>query len=429
MRRSFIRLTLLAICAVFISPSCGTGPAPAESDAFGVPEDYVRGADRQYDFLPRALTPAPYGYAPFYISHYGRHGSRFVWQHDLYDFLHDLFDRAEKGNLFTPLGTSVKERYDSLYPLFRYRAGELTDRGWVQHREIARRMVSDFPAVFLKGAEVEAVSSPVMRCVLSMGSFCLTLGQIRPHLSIVEHQSNVLLQGVTPSMALNPFRRSDLEKRPIPIEETLDGFTRKQIDVDATLCKFFTDPAALLPDEGLRFKALTYLFYLDAGMANHDSSISFADIFTPQERNALWEIDNYKFFVDAWTTAPLFTPVVEDIIARADERIASGRLGADLRFGHDYVIRALLVLLDVEGFGTVPASSLELSKTFRNYHIPMASNLQFVFYRKAGGKPEDVLFKLLLNGNEASLPLDGRRAPFYRWEDFKSLMLTPGTRQ
>ena len=411
---------MAVLLAALLFVSCRTETAPVVSEPFGVTETHCLGADSQYDCTPHALTPAPRGYKAFYISHYGRHGSRFVWQHDLYPFLHDLLERGAQEGRLTALGASVKERYDSLFPFFRYRYGELTDRGWAQHREIARRMVSDFPSVFGKGAEVEAISSPVMRCVLSMGSFCLSLAQCRPGLSIVERQSSVLLSGVTPSMALNPFRRTDLERRPLPFEETLPGFTEKVIDVDATLGKFFSEPATLLPDAEQRFKALTYLYYLDAGMANHDFAIGFDDIFTPEEREALWQIDNYKFFTDAWSTAPLFTPVVEDIIAKADAHIASGRRGADLRFGHDYVIRALLVWLDVEGFGTVPASSLDVSRTFRNYHIPMASNLQFVFYHKGDGAGEDVLFKLLLNGKEATLPLDRSLAPYYRWDDFKS---------
>ena len=31
-----------------------------------------------YPVPTKALTPAPEGYAPFYISHYGRHGSRYI---------------------------------------------------------------------------------------------------------------------------------------------------------------------------------------------------------------------------------------------------------------------------------------------------------------------------------------------------------------
>ena len=41
---------------------------------------YLAGGNlMDYDKLPRkALTPAPKGYEPFYLSHYGRHGARFL---------------------------------------------------------------------------------------------------------------------------------------------------------------------------------------------------------------------------------------------------------------------------------------------------------------------------------------------------------------
>ena len=32
-----------------------------------------------YEFIDVVDTPAPMGYEPFYISHYGRHGSRSDW--------------------------------------------------------------------------------------------------------------------------------------------------------------------------------------------------------------------------------------------------------------------------------------------------------------------------------------------------------------
>ena len=33
----------------------------------------------------KQLTPAPKGYKPFYLSHYGRHGSRFMIGNKAYD--------------------------------------------------------------------------------------------------------------------------------------------------------------------------------------------------------------------------------------------------------------------------------------------------------------------------------------------------------
>ena len=42
------------------------------------------GQDYPYPMKPTTLTKAPKGYKAFYISHYGRHGSRYYWNDMLY---------------------------------------------------------------------------------------------------------------------------------------------------------------------------------------------------------------------------------------------------------------------------------------------------------------------------------------------------------
>ena len=54
--------------------------------------------------------------------------------------------------------------------------------------------------------------------------------------------------------------------------------------------------------------------------------------------------------------------------------------------------------------------------------IPMAGNLQLVFYRN-GINDKDVLVKVLLNENEATLPLKTDVAPYYHWHDFRDYYL------
>ena len=58
-----------------------------------------------------------------------------------------------------------------------------------------------------------------------------------------------------------------------------------------------------------------------------------------------------------------------------------------------------------------------------NFEVfPMAANIQFIFYRK-NKKDRDVIFKVLLNENEATLPLPTDQAPYYRWNDFRTFFL------
>jgi hypothetical protein len=52
----------------------------------------------------------------------------------------------------------------------------------------------------------------------------------------------------------------------------------------------------------------------------------------------------------------------------------------------------------------------------------MGANLQFIFYR-SGPKDKDVLLKVLLNEQEATLPIPTDCAPYYHWADFRSYCL------
>ena len=56
------------------------------------------------------LTPAPKGYRPFYISHYGRHGSRYLIGQDEYDVPVKVLARADSMGKLTPLGADVLRR-------------------------------------------------------------------------------------------------------------------------------------------------------------------------------------------------------------------------------------------------------------------------------------------------------------------------------
>ena len=114
------------------------------------------------------LTPAPKGYRPFYISHYGRHGSRYLIGPDEYGVPVKVLARADSLGKLTPLGRDVLRCVRLLKEEARGRLGELTPLGAEQHRQIARRMYERFPEVFKGNVTVDAKSTVVIRCILSM---------------------------------------------------------------------------------------------------------------------------------------------------------------------------------------------------------------------------------------------------------------------
>ena len=126
------------------------------------------GTDYPYPETVAPLTKAPKGYKPFYISHYGRHGSRYYWNAMLYRDLDSLLSKAHRRHQLTALGEAFRDKFMAAKDEMSACVSELSDLGWEQHQRIARVMYNNFPEVFKKGGNVLAISSLTGRCVLSM---------------------------------------------------------------------------------------------------------------------------------------------------------------------------------------------------------------------------------------------------------------------
>ena len=61
-----------------------------------------------------AQTKALKGYKPFYISHYSRHGSRYLISNEDYTRAMNLFREAHEQKALTPLGEDVLKRLASM---------------------------------------------------------------------------------------------------------------------------------------------------------------------------------------------------------------------------------------------------------------------------------------------------------------------------
>ncbi len=103
------------------------------------------------------------------------------------------------------------------------------------------------------------------------------------------------------------------------------------------------------------------------------------------------------------------------ILDNADKYIAANRHGATLRFGHDINVMPLTALLKIEGCHTDETNPAKLAESFANYRIvPMASNLQMIFFRPIDGMG-DILVRVFLNEREATLPVPTVDGKYYSW--------------
>ena len=81
-QKVFICLILAAVCSI-ASPARESGSADIRKDVIA-DWNKAAGLDGLYDLSPKASTPAPKGYEAVYVSHYGRHGSRYAYTESTY---------------------------------------------------------------------------------------------------------------------------------------------------------------------------------------------------------------------------------------------------------------------------------------------------------------------------------------------------------
>lgn len=365
----------------------------------------------------------PKGYTPFYLSHYGRHGSRYlISDRDYSDIMDRLGDAASRDAL-TPLGLGVLSRLDTVWTEAEGRGGELTPLGTRQHRSIARRAATAFPEIF-KGddAEVTAASTVVMRCAHSMFAFMEGLKELNPHLDISRESSErhmVYLNYHSPESG--PYSSHDG-----PWYQDYKRFKAKNTQPERLMSSLFKDKDYVerwVDQERLMWQ----LYWLAVDMQNMETPISFMDLFTTDELYGLWETANFNFYA-CNSSYPLANGehtanarnLVRDFLNKADTYIAEGRHGASLRFGHDGNIIPLTALLKIDGCHSDAVAPEDLaSGGYANFRIsPMASNLQMIFFRN-NKNPEDILVRVVLNEKPATLPINAEGAGLYNWKDLR----------
>ena len=369
------------------------------------------------------LTPAPQGYRPFYISHYGRHGSRYLIGPDEYAVPVNVLARADSLGKLTELGRSVLGRARQLKAEAEGRLGELTPLGAEQHRQIARRMYERFPEVFEGGVTVDAKSTVVIRCILSMENELQELLRLNPKLRIVhdasEHDMYYMNQSDPALSALKTPRRARV---------AWDDFRSSHVSVSPLMRRLFNDEAYVKYEvDTLDLAARLFKLASNVQSSPLGEEMSLYDMFTPDELYAYWLADNASWYIgygacalNGATQPYSQRNLLRNIIHQADSCIALEHPGATLRFGHETMVLPLVCLLNVNGYGLETADFESLvGSGWVNYRIfPMGANVQLVFYRRSAAD-SDVLVKVLLNENEATLPLPADLAPYYRWSDFK----------
>lgn len=365
-------------------------------------------------------TPAPKGYKPFYISHYGRHGSRYLISDNDYTRMADIFHKAADAGALTPLGLDVMARIDSVIVEADGRGGDLSPLGVRQHRGIAERMVKAYPEVFKGETPVSARSTTVVRCVLSMDAFCERLKELNPKLKTTRESSGRYMKYLNyHSPESNAYTSSEWK-------EQYRKFENAHTNPDRMIATLFSD-ASYVEKNVNPHDFMWGMYWLASGMQDIETDLSFYDLFLADELFDLWQCFNYRFYAcdsnyagNRGLVVANAKPLLRNIIESADEAIKSDKPSVTLRFGHDGNLIPLAGILRLKDCYNSVDEPSEFYKHFTDYKIaPMAGNMQMIFFRDKTAPDADVLVKFMLNERETSIPVQTDIYPFYRWNDVK----------
>lgn len=388
-------------------------------------------ASCNYDVYPDSVigheTPAPAGKRPFYISHYGRHGSRYINRRSGYDIPYRMMAQAEAVNELTATGKRVFQEMNFILEDSEDRWGDLTALGRRQHRQIASRMMERYPDVFADSAIVSARSTTVPRCIMSMESALMALAQRNPQLTIMMDASKSTQWYMNHQDPL--LRTSKLTPE---AQKAYDAYTDSRMGNSRLMELLFKNPdivKEIVDESFFNYYLMKMGLFQKNTHPNRESYLN--ELFTTDDLYRMWQIDNALWYLQ-YGFCPLNggnypysqRHLLRQMIADADSCIRQEHPGAQLRFGHDTVILPLVCLLGINGYDlqTTDLETLETRGWLCSSVFPMAANVQFVFYRR-NPNDKDVLFKVLLNEQEATLPIPTNCAPYYRWADFRRFYL------
>lgn len=365
-------------------------------------------------------TPAPEGYVPFYMSHYGRHGSRWLIGENDYERVIRPMRLARKEGKLTREGQETLRRLELFNKTTYKRLGDLTTVGERQHHGIGRRMAEHFPEIFKSpDVPIDARSTTVNRCILSMVAECEELMAANPTAHIHNDVSDAL------QYYLNQEREGKVKENAGKGDRVSREFNRNHTHPQRLMVVLFND-AQWVADSVNANRLMNQLFEVAINMQSHDDAPDLLHLFTADEIYDMWRIQNVGWYQN-YGPSPYTNSIMpfsqanllENIIQTADTCVALQKPQATLRFGHEVCVMPLACLLELDNCGAVVEDMEKLDEQWRNYRIfPMACNIQLIFYRPEKGKGQ-ILMKALLNEREVSLPVDTDTYPYYRWRDVR----------
>ena len=414
-----------ALALVFALALAPIVKAQSYADAIASNRDLAAYAFVTYRPQISADTPVPKGYEPVYMSHYGRHGSRYHTSGYFFKAGEAGLKATKEAGILSKTGESlltdfmaVKEAHDGM-------EGQLSPRGAKEHRGIASRLYERNRKLFNSNTRnfIRCISSPIQRCIISMTNFTTALNDKNPKLDFSYDTGDKYFRYICKEVT-----DSNLNDK---YKAVADSLSDAICTYEKMFASIFTDQEkarGIIEDP----KAFIRSIYM-AGCICPCLDFLNVDIFGYFDEEELLNQSialNNRFLGGHGPSKEIgkergkyARSLARDFVVKADEALApSSNLAADLRFGHDTGIVPLLTFLGVEGYDNeVPIATAH--EQWRCYdRVCMATNFEMIFYK---GRDGSFLVKMLCNEKEVTIPaLASKDGPYYDWAALKEYILS-----
>ena len=387
-----------------------------------------------YEAPTEPLTPAPKGFKPVYLTHFGRHGSRFLDNASNYDRPYNYLKEAQDAGMLTDFGKDVLRRLEIIRAEADQRAGDLTQKGMQQHRDIARRMVENYPELFTNDKTIMARSTTSHRVLVSEYSALMQILRMRPKIKFDYDSSNHDEPWMyTEDRGVSAHKRK--------ASAAVSEFNKNHTHPERLMKALFKDTEFITNYQGQgrdqSGSLFTSLYDVASYVQGSDPGVDLNDVFTYDEWYDLFLMNNMR-----WYSQGGFTPLTDNVVPYghcvtlqnfidfADEALAGNGVSVMLRYGHEVTLMSYFSLLCLNGSGYSTDDLESVADHWVAYDLAcMGGNVQWIFFRD---KKDNVIVKFLMNEVEATLPDEvpfykdakGReQRPYYRWEDVRKFYL------
>lgn len=354
----------------------------------------------------------PDSLTPVYINHVGRHGARFLSSSKYTTSLSRILHRADSLRTISPAGKELLRLCDLVVARTGGRWGALDSLGMAEQRAIASRAFAAVPTLF-KDRKINAISSYVPRCVMSMDEFTHQLTRLNNRIEIYTasgRQNNQLVR----------FWETDPEYKDFMDGEEWHKVYDEYVDSHAPLTvapRLLGSKYQLTDGEARDFGIAVYKVI--AGCSAMGIGADLSQFVTESEINALWSIENLHHYLthsaSTLSTVPatMAAPLLADLIKTCQDAISGANpYSVMLRFGHAETLMPLLSLMHLPGCYYMTNYFDTVGMHWRDFYVvPMASNLQMILFRAESG---NYYLRVDLNETPVSL-IPGRSIIYIPW--------------